>query len=166
MKRRVPARQSVQCNFDYEKLAACIPAQATIDYEKLANHIADAISKREVEDRDSYSFSREWMKYIVHAATDVLAVCFGLITLYLLYKMFINVPFKTPFGLFALVQYGKSAIYAMLALFTMTLSMTTFYLGKEIEKEKDRRFVATMFSNVTSLVALIVAFVALVQGVL
>ena len=38
------------------------------------------------------------------------------------------------------------------------------YETKEIDQEKDRQYVAAMFSNIVALVALVVSLIALVKG--
>lgn len=169
MKRRISRSQVVQCEIDYEKLAALIPQSKEINYDKLSNSIAEAIVKREAEDRNSYSAPREWMKYVLHAATDLMAIVFLIASVYLGYLLTITVnSFQNykGFSLDLLISGGKAASYAGFMLLAFSLSISTFFLGKDIEQEKDRHFVAVMFSNVTSLVALIVALIALLRDVL
>jgi hypothetical protein len=49
-------------------------------------------------------------------------------------------------------------------LFLISISLATIFTAKEIDKETDRNYVASMFSNVVALVALVVSLVALVKG--
>ena len=169
MKRRISRHQVVKCEIDYEKLAALMPQSKEINYDRLSNSIAEAIVKREAEDRNSYSAPREWMKYVLHAATDLMAIVFLIASIYLGYFFLATVNafqnFK-GFSLDLLISGGKAAAYAGFMLLAFSLSISTFFLGKDIEKEKDRHFVASMFSNVTSLVALIVALIALFKDVM
>ena len=109
------------------------------------------------------------MKYVLHAATDLMAIVFLIASIYLGYFFLATVNafqnFK-GFSLDLLISGGKAAAYAGFMLLAFSLSISTFFLGKDIEKEKDRHFVASMFSNVTSLVALIVALIALFKDVM
>lgn len=169
MKRRISKQQVVKCEIDYEKLAELISHGKDINYDLLSSSIAEAIVKREAEDRNSYSAPREWMKYVLHAATDLMAIVFLIASVYLGYLLTITVnSFQNykGFSLDLLISGGKAASYAGFMLLAFSLSISTFFLGKDIEQEKDRHFVAVMFSNVTSLVALIVALIALLRDVL
>ena len=50
-------------------------------------------------------------------------------------------------------------------LFAIAVAFLTGATAKEVDKEKDKNFVVAVFSGIVSLVALVVSFVALVQGV-
>lgn len=169
MKRRISRPQVVKCEIDYEKLAELIPQSKEINYDRLSKSIAEAIVQREDEDRNSYSAPREWTKYVLHAATDLMAIVFLIASVYLGYLLTTTVnafqKYK-GFSLDLLISGGKAATYGGFMLLAFSLSISTFFLGKDIEKEKDRHFVASVFSNVTSLVALIVALIALLRDVL
>lgn len=47
-------------------------------------------------------------------------------------------------------------------LICIAIALPAFWTGKEFDQEKDRQFVVSVFSGMLSLVALIVAIIALV----
>lgn len=128
-----------------------------INYDQLAKAIAKAIIEEEREEREQYSLTREWMKFILYPFFFTVSIIMACITVFSFYKA-IKIAPALGNSLSESVQFIG---YFMLSLISFTLGLTTFYTNKELEKEKDRQFVATVFSNITALVALIVALIAL-----
>lgn len=136
-------------------------ANVEIDYDRLADAVAKAIVRETVKERDKYSMTREWMKYLMAPVMDILGIVMGAVCIYCFYLTYRKLPaFEVSF------KSGLQCIgLFMLGLFSLTVSMTTFWTNKDLGKENDRQFIATIFSNLTSLVALIVAVIALFLGV-
>ena len=132
--------------------------KAEIDYDRLANAIAKAVVQEERKEREEYSMSREWMKFIMYPVFFTVVVIMGCLAAFSFLKAFILAP-----------DWNNSivliAAYIMLGLISLTLCLSTFWANKDLEKEKDKQYIASMFSNITSLVALIVAFVALIHEI-
>lgn len=138
-----------------------------IDYDKLA----DAIVKANEKQSQQHSFSREWMKFIIYPVfkgttivTAIVAVCcilYGVVSMCTSLND-ITVLQIDPWGSF--INFAIGGFFFCVGLFVSSVSFATAMTAKEIDKENDRNYVATMFSNVVALVALIVSLVALVKG--
>ena len=138
-----------------------------IDYDKLA----DAIVKANEKQANQYSVSREWMKFIIYPVfkgttivTAILAVCcivYGGISMCSSLKD-LTVLHANPMG--CITNFAIGGLFFCIGLFISSVSFATAMTAKEIDKEKDRNYVAAMFSNVVALVALIISLVALVKG--
>ena len=133
-----------------------------IDTKKLAQAIVDAQQKA----NEKYSVSSEMMKLVIVPVLWILAaVC-----------LFIGVAF------FAILVKEASALTEILknqeyirvltilveffaSMFSIALAFFSGFSAKEMDEEKDRQYVASVFSNIVALVALIVALIALVKGV-
>lgn len=145
-----------------EKNSSAMNLSVNIDYEKLGEEVAKAIVKEETKESEKYSLPREWMKYILHPILTLIGLAMAFLTAFLFYKVF---GLISSFGT-SLIGSLKLSGFLMLGLFSLSLCLSTFWANKEIDKEKDRQFVAAMFSNVMALVALIVALVALFKDLL
>ena len=133
-----------------------------IDTKKLAQAIVDAQQKA----NEKYSVSSEMMKFIIVPTLWILAVVCGFIGL-VFFAMLIKDASVLPESL-----KNQEYIRVLIILVEFFVSMFSFSLAffsglsaKEMDKEKDRQYVATVFSNIVALVALIVALIALVKGV-
>lgn len=133
-----------------------------IDYEKLGEAVAKAIVREEAKENEKYSLPREWMKFILYPIMIAIGLGMACLCVFSFYKAIGLIPF---FGTSLIGSLQFIGLFA-LGLFSIALCITTFWTSKEIEAENDRQFVATMFSNITALVALIVAIVALFQELL
>ena len=51
-----------------------------------------------------------------------------------------------------------------ITLFTIGFCIFSIFTAKEIEKENDKTYIASMFSNIVAIAALVVAIVALMKG--
>ena len=131
-----------------------------IDYDKLA----EAFVKAQQKANEKYSVSRELMKTIITPTLWILAVVCGFISL-----AFFIVLITSITDLMNAENWLVGFVSVPLLFFIVMFSaMLAFLLGataKEIDKENDRTYVASMFSNVVAIVALIVALIALVKGV-
>ena len=135
----------------------------SIDYDKLA----EAIVKANEKQNKKYSMSREWMKFIIYPVFWGVAVIAGILAI-----AFLIYGGKTIFGLATistLAEFDLSKIVAgpvsfCVGLFLISICLSTIFTAKEIDKETDRQYVAAMFSNIVTLIALVVSLVALVKG--
>lgn len=129
-----------------------------IDYDKLA----EAIAKATVKQQNTYSPSREWMKYILIPMFGILAVLSGLIGIGMFVTVCQNIAVVFENGIWSGI--ATLVIEFAIALFTIGFCVFSIVSAREIDKECDRSYVASMFSNVVAMAALIVALVALIKG--
>ena len=142
-----------------------------IDYDKLA----EAIVKANETQTNQYSMSREWMKFIIYPVLWGVAIVTGILAIFFLVyggKELVeimtianvgDVDFLNLFSGFWANASTGFLVFCM-GLFLISISLATIFTAKEIDKETDRDYVASMFSNVVALVALVVSLVALVKG--
>lgn len=132
-----------------------------IDYEKLADCMAKAIAEEHDRRINAQSITREWMKFIIapvfwgiSVLTAILAVGFainGVSTF--------NSWSQNTTDIKSVIE---GFISFVLMLICIAIALPAFWAGKEFDQEKDRQFVVSVFSGMLSLVALIVAIIALV----
>ena len=130
-----------------------------IDYDKLA----EAIVKANAKHQEQYSPSREWMKYILIPIFWGVAIISGLLAIAMFVSLCQNVTaiFKT-----ATITDDIALLFEFLiTFFTAGFCVFSIVTAKEIDKENDRSYVASMFSNIVAIAALVVALVALLKGV-
>jgi len=130
-----------------------------IDYDKLAEAIVRANAKQQ----ESYSPSREWMKYILTPIFWGIAILSGILAI----AMFISLcqSIVTVFKSGALTEILAFLFEFLIAFFTAGFCIFSIFTAKEIDKENDRTYVASIFSNIVAMSALVVALVALLKGV-
>lgn len=132
-----------------------------IDPDKLA----EAMLKAELikKEQEEYSTSKEWMKYIATTVLWLVAVASALFGI----AMFVVCAKEADkvFSELIPIKLVSFLIEMVIALFFLGLGMLSGATARELDKEKDKNYIATMFSNVISLIALAVAFVALFKGV-
>lgn len=132
-----------------------------IDYDKLA----EAIVKAQQKANDSFSVSRETMKFILTPTLWILAFVCVVIAIAFVGVLISSINDLTK----DLSNWLGSAVTILISFFiTLFSAALAVFLGataKEIDKETDRQYVASMFSNIVAIVALIVALIALVKGV-
>lgn len=130
-----------------------------IDYDKLAEAIVKATAKQQ----EQYSPSREWMKYILIPIFWIVAVLSGLLAVGMFISLCQNIPTVFESGISTGII---TALFELLIIFFIaTFCVFSIVSAKEIDKENDRNYVASMFSNIVAVVALVVALVALLKGV-
>ena len=130
-----------------------------IDYEKLA----DAIVKANNKQQESYSPSREWMKYILIPIFIGVSILSGLLSI----AVFISI-FKNITTVFVDISFSSLLTFIfelLIAFFTLGFCVFSIVTVREIDKENDRTYVASMFSNIVAIAALVVALVALLKEV-
>ncbi len=130
-----------------------------IDYDKLAEAIVNANNKQQ----ELYSPSREWMKYILTPIFWGVAVLSGILAIAMLIYTFKNINKVFDDG--TLIEILTVVFEFMIALFGLGFCVFSVVTAIEIDKENDRTYVASMFSNIVAIAALVVALVALLKGV-
>ena len=137
------------------------------DLKKLETSIVYAIQESNKRMQEEDSPSREWMKFIM---TVILWTMSGLLIVFgiaFAYKGIgdINSAFELAQNSIFHIQPVAIAVVEMgLAFFAFGLTAFSIMAAKELENEKDKNYIASMFSNIVALVALIIAFVALIKG--
>ena len=137
-----------------------------IDYDKLAESIVKANNKIEAEANKSKKFTSGMFSISVFVILRVIALLGWIIAFALLIgsiNTFIEMSwngFSTISGNIFQIIYSIT-ITALLVLYPLVLWKS----AKEIETEKDRNYIISVFSGIVSFAALIVALVALFKGV-
>ena len=143
-----------------------ITVNVEIDYEKLGKSVADAIVKKERAEAERYSVTREWFKYILFAMIIIMGLLAVIISGYCFYKSY--TLWDKALGDSPRVYWlegAKMIGYFVSGLFLLGMTGFAVAAQKEIEEEMNRQFIATVFSGVVALVALIVALLALVKNI-
>ena len=132
-----------------------------IDYDRLADSIAKAIVSEQRKEQEKYSISREWMKFILYPVFLLISIGMACFSCFSFYKVFTLISSfgKTIIGLFQFIG------FFMLGLVSSALCILSILTYKELQNENDRQIIATLFSNTTALVALIVALIALLHEI-
>ena len=144
-----------------------ITVNVEIDYEKFGNSVADAIVKKEREEAERYSVTREWLKFIMQPMIIVFGIIMALFTVYLFYRVYSSVSIALKdLNAINLNELIKALAFFVLTLFSSGFSLMAFFANRELGDEKDRQFISSLFSNVVALVALIVALIALFRDML
>lgn len=132
-----------------------------IDYEKLADCVAKAIAEESDRRINAQSITREWMKFIIAP------VFWGISVLTAILAAGFAINGASTFNSWSqnttdIQSAVEGFISFVLALICIGIALPAFWAGKEFDQEKDRQFVVSVFSGMLSLVALIVAIIALV----
>ena len=133
-----------------------------IDYDKLAEAIVAAQEKQTAQ----YSVTREWMKILVVPVFWLIAILTGLLGVAFMWqggKTFAYALQQSTTGWLMDACMGGTGF--IIGVFFVAVAMLTGASAKEVDKEKDKNFVVAVFSGIVSLVALVVSFIAWIQGV-
>ena len=135
---------------------------AEIDYDKLAEAIEKATQKHNTQ----HSASSEWMKFLIAPILWSVVIIAGLLAIgFWVYgaQVFVTqiaiLTFNTDWW-----QIFAGCAMIMIGLFLIAFCAFTAATAKEIDRENDRDYVSSMFSNIVALVALVVSLIALVKG--
>ena len=137
-----------------------------IDYDKLAESIVKAQEKSESEANRKKKFTSGTFATIISLAFRGVAILGWLIALATPVAI-INMAKSFVWNKANVVMGNVFSIAFAVALF-IVLVLYSFLLwksAKEIETEKDRNYIISVFSGIVSFAALIVALVALFKGV-
>lgn len=134
------------------------------DYEKLAECVAKAIADENDKRINAYSVTGEWMKFVICPVFWLISVlsavfCVG----FFIYgcNMFKVLDTRSMISTQDIISIAKGFISNIFSLIFAGIAVSAFFAGKEFDRETDRQFVVSVFSGMVSLVALIVAFIAL-----
>ena len=137
-----------------------------IDYDKLAESIVKAQEKSENEANKNKKFISGTFAMIISLAFRGVAILGWLISLVTpiaiinMAKSFVWNEVNAVMGNIFSIAFAV-ALFVVLVLYSFLLWKS----AKEIETEKDRNYIISVFSGIVSFAALIVALVALFKGV-
>lgn len=161
-KRKEPAKQAQEFSKN---------AVEPLDYEKLAQCIAKAIAEERGKRINTYSVTREWMKFFAWPIFGFIIILMGVLgigafimALSTVDEISASTVSSSFFDMAHLMPWLKLMAFFMVSLICLGIAIMAFAAGKEFERENDRQFVVSVFSSMVSLVALIVALVALFRG--
>ena len=137
-----------------------------IDYDKLAESIVKANTKLDAEANQSKKFTSGMFSMSVFVILRVIALL-GWIIAFALLLGSINTVIEMSWNDFSTIS---GNIFQIIYSITITVLLVLYPLmlwksAKEIETEKDRNYIISVFSGIVSFAALIVALVALFKGV-
>ena len=137
-----------------------------IDYDKLAEAIVKANSQLDAEANKSKKFTSGMFSISVFVILRVIALLGWIIAFALLIGS-INTFIEMSWNDFSTIS---GNIFQIIYSITITVLLVLYPLmlwksAKEIETEKDRNYIISVFSGIVSFAALIVALVALFKGV-
>jgi len=137
-----------------------------IDYDKLAEAIVKANSQLDAEANKSKKFTSGMFSISVFVILRVIALL-GWIVAFALLIGSINTVIEMSWNDFSTIS---GNIFQIIYSITITVLLVLYPLmlwksAKEIETEKDRNYIISVFSGIVSFAALIVALVALFKGV-
>jgi hypothetical protein len=137
-----------------------------IDYDKLAEAIVKANSQLDTEANKSKKFTSGMFSTSVFVILRVIALLGWIIAFALLIGS-INTFIEMSWNDFSTIS---GNIFQIIYSITITVLLVLYPLmlwksSKEIETEKDRNYIISVFSGIVSFAALIVALVALFKGV-
>lgn len=137
-----------------------------IDYDKLAEAIVKANSQLDAEANKSKKFTSGMFSISVFVILRVIALLGWIIAFALLIGS-INAFIEMSWNNFSTIS---GNIFQIIYSITITVLLVLYPLmlwksAKEIETEKDRNYIISVFSGIVSFAALIVALVALFKGV-
>lgn len=137
-----------------------------IDYDKLAEAIVKANNKIEAEANNSKKFTSGMFSMFVFIILRLIAIL-GWIIAFALLLGSINTIVEMSWNAFPDVAENIFQIMYMIAIIVMLIlyPLMLWKSAKEIETEKDRNYIISVFSGIVSLAALIVALIALFKGV-
>lgn len=137
-----------------------------IDYDKLAEEIIKAQEKNEDEANKSKKFTSGTFATLIAFAFYGLSL-FGLFLSIAIPISVYSMRHSFNWDTFANGVVSVTTIIFMLAFMTILAlySVLLWKSAKEIETEKDRNYIISVFSGIVSFAALIVALVALFKGV-
>lgn len=137
-----------------------------IDYDKLAQAMIKAQEKSENEDNDEKRFMSRTLVMLIAMFFRFVAFV-GLMFLLISPFRIANMVGSFVWNEFVVIVINvlKIGVEIGVVFALAAYSHISFKLAKEIETEKDRNYIVSVFSGIVSLAALIVALVALFKGV-
>lgn len=147
---------------DYDKLAqSIVKAQNKAEKDTIKDAVIEAqeeINKKE----DSFKHSREFLKVIIFPTLCILTVV-GLIGFICSVAYIVDVC--KMFSFTELDSYMKLIVTIAIGILSLLFAIFSGLTAKEVNKGNDMGTLSSIFSNMVSFVALIVAIIALMKGV-
>ena len=136
-----------------------------IDYDKLAEAMIKAQGKSDAATTKNKKFTSVTFAFLISLVFRGIAIIGFALTFIMPIALLESVQIKQEgfLGLFHMISLVAVSLACMLVLFL--LSWILWKSAKEIETEKDRNYIISVFSGIVSFAALIVALVALFKGV-
>jgi len=152
--------QTVEINYD--KLAqSMVKAQNKVDKDIIKNAVIEAqeeINKQE----DNFKYSREFLKIVIFPTLCILTVV-GLIGFICSVAYIVEVC--KVFNFTELDCYMQFIITTTIGILSLLFAIFSGLTAKEVNSGNDMKTLSSIFSNMVSFVALIVAIIALLKGV-
>lgn len=147
---------------DYDKLAqSIVKAQNKAEKDTIKDAVIEAqkeINKKE----DSFKYSKEFLKVIIFPTLCILTVV-GLIGFICSVAYIVEVC--KMFSFTELDSYMKLIVTIAIGILSLLFAIFSGLTAKEVNKGNDMGSLSSIFSNMVSFVALIVAIIALLKGV-
>lgn len=147
---------------DYDKLAqSIVKAQNKAEKDTIKDAVIEAheeINKKE----DSFKHSREFLKVIIFPTLCILTVV-GLIGFICSVAYIVEVC--KEFNFTELDGYIQFIVTIAIGILSLLFAIFSGLTAKEVNKGNDMGTLSSIFSNMVSFVALIVAIIALMKGV-
>ena len=136
-----------------------------IDYDKLAEAIVKAQKSSESETSKNKKFTSVTFALLISLVFRGIAIIGFALTIIMPIALWESIKIKQEgiLGLLFVILMGAFSLACVFVLFI--LSWILWKSAKEIETEKDRNYIISVFSGIVSFAALIVALVALFKGV-
>lgn len=147
---------------DYDKLAqSIVNAQDKYDVDTIKNAVIEANNEIK-ENEPKHHYSKELLKFVIIPMLLIFMI-FG--ALGVIGSILYGIKYWNTFNFDALSGYSDIIALFVIFVFSLLFSIFSYFSYREIEKENDMKFISSMFSNLVSFVALIVAIIALLKGV-
>lgn len=147
---------------DYDKLAqSIVKAQDKYDEDTIKNAVIEANNEIR-ENEPKHYYSKELLKFVI---IPMLWIFIGLGTVGVIGSIVYGIKYWNTFNFDVLSGYINIIVLFVIFAFSLLFLIFSYFSYREIEKENDIKFISSMFSNLVSFVALIVAIIALLKGV-
>ncbi len=147
---------------DYDKLAqSIVNAQEKTNIDTIKNAVIEAhkkINKKE----DGFKYSREFLKVIIFPTLCILTVV-GVVGFICSVAYIVEVC--KAFNFTELDSYIQFIVTIAIGILSLLFAIFSGLTAKEVNKGNDMGTLSSIFSNMVSFVALIVAIIALLKGV-
>lgn len=146
-------KKKIVCELDYDKLAeAIVKAQETVE------------QKKQEEEQGKSRFTSGFMSWLVAAFFYVLSVACAIMTISSVVAIW---DWCAGYGkcsdMAAVFDHTMGLLFLIVLLaFAVLLMLISFRSAREVDKERDKHYLASLFSGTIGFVALIVAIIALV----
>ena len=137
-----------------------------IDYDKLAESIVKAQEKSENEANKKRKFTSGSFAMLITVAFSVFSIFVALLSVSLILALIVSWHTLQWNGFTNIVISILTIVFSIVfAIVLGSYAVLLWKSAKEIETEKDRNYIISVFSGIVSFAALIVALVSLFKGV-